>query len=476
MKTKIFTLLLALFASINLWAESGTCGPNLTWSLNNGVLTISGTGSMNDFIQKESPWYSLKSSITSIIIGNSVTNIGNGAFSYCSGLTSVSFGNSLTNIGKSAFYGCSSLTSITIPNGVTSIGEYAFCECIGLASVTIPNSITSIGNEAFGMCSSLTSVTIPNSVTSIGRGAFLACSEMNSINVESGNTHYDSRNNCNAIIETSSNTLIAGCKMTVIPNSVTSLGELAFGACSSLASVTIPNSVTSIGDGTFYGCSSLTSVTIPNSVTSIGFFVLSFCSEMNSINVESGNTHYDSRNNCNAIIETSSNTLLAGCKTTEIPNSVTSIGHGAFEGCRSLISVTIPNGVTSLGVEAFYGCDSLRAVTIPNSVTSIGDMAFYYCSNLSSIHNYATTPATLGNYVFEGVNKPICTLYVPNGYEVTYRATDVWKDFYIVGFNPTGCENLSEDDSALRKVFIGGQLYILLPNGTRYDTTGRLVE
>ena len=474
MKTKIFTLLLALFASINLWAESGTCGPNLTWSLNNGVLIISGTGSMNDFIQNESPWYSLKNSITSIIIGNSVTNIGNGAFSYCS-VSSVSFGNSLTSIGKSAFYGCSSLTSATIPNGVTSIGEYAFSECIGLASVTIPNSVTSIGNEAFGLCS-LTSVTIPNSVTSIGRGAFLGCSELNSINVASGNTHYDSRNNCNAIIETSSNTLIVGCKQTVIPNSATSIGELAFGVCSSLASVTIPNSVTTIEAGAFYGCSSLTSVTIPNSVTSIGYFAFAFCSKMNSINVESGNTYYDSRNNCNAIIETSSNTLISGCKTTVIPDSVTSIGHGAFEGCSSLTSVTIPNGVTSLGVETFYGCDSLQSVVIPNSVTSIGDMAFYGCVNLSSIHNYATTPATLGSYVFERVNRPLCTLYVPNGYEGAYRAADVWKGFYIVGFDPTGCENLSEDDSALRKVFIGGQFYILLPDGTRYDATGKKVE
>ena len=161
---------------------------------------------------------------------------------------------SVTSIGDDAFSGCSGLTSVTIPNSVTSIGIDAFENCSGLTSVTIPNSVTSIGKWAFYGCTGLTSVTIPNSVTSIGEYAFDCCTGLESIIVEDGNTVYDSRNNCNAIIETETNTLLQGCNNTVIPGSVTSIGNYAFGICEGLTSITIPNSVTSIGKGAFNGC------------------------------------------------------------------------------------------------------------------------------------------------------------------------------------------------------------------------------
>ena len=210
------------------------------------------------------------SGLTSVTIPNSVTSIRGNAFRECTGLTSVTIPNSVTSIGAAAFYNCSGLTSVTIPNSVTSIGYSVFYGCKGLTSVTIPNSVTSIGKYAFQYCSGLTSVTIPNSVTSIGYGAFGGCSSLESVLVEPSNTIYDSRDNCNAIIETASNTLIAGCKNTDILYGVTSIGNYAFYGCSGLTSVTIPNSVTSIGSNAFSYCSGLTSVTIGSGVTSIG--------------------------------------------------------------------------------------------------------------------------------------------------------------------------------------------------------------
>ena len=431
------------------------------------------------------------SGLTSVTIPNSVTSIGSRAFAYCSSLTSVAIPNSVTSIGCDAFWGCPSLTSIsvesgntkydsrdnckgiietetntliagcqntTIPNSVTSIGNWAFYYCSSLTSIDIPNSVTSIGNEAFNGCSSLISVTIPNSVTSIGvyafwgcsgltsvtignsvtsigNGAFRDCPSLASISVESGNTKYDSRDNCNGIIETETNNLIFGCQNTTIPNSVTSIGEAAFEYCSSLTSIDIPNSVTSIGNYAFAWCSGLTSVNIGNSVTSIGNRAFYKCPSLASISVESGNTKYDSRDNCNGIIETETNNLIFGCQNTTIPNSVTSIGNYAFEDCSSLTSITIPNSVTSIGNRVFSGCTRLTSVTMGNSVTSIGYEAFSYCGAITDFYCYAENIPRTGSSVFAYSN-PDAILHVPNASIENYMNTSPWSGFgTIVGLS-----------------------------------------
>ena len=314
------------------------------------------------------------------IIPNSVTGIGQKAFNGCEGLTDVTIPNNVTSIGEWAFSGCK-LASVTFLNGITSIESYAFAYCTDLTSIKFPNSVTTIGRKAFTGCTSLTSITIPNSVTSIERSALVGCSNLESIVVESGNTKYDSRNNCNAIIETATNTLVAGCKNTIIPNSVIKIGGNAFRGCNDLNKIIIPNSVTTIGGGAF-----------------------SYCTGLASMVVESGNTKYDSRNNCNAIIETATNTLVAGCKNTIIPNSVTEIGDWAFGACEDLTSIIIPNSITKISNNAFVGCN-----------------------NLGKIYIKAKTPTIIDNNAF--YNCYTATLYIYTGTKEAYQSSNGWKNF-----------------------------------------------
>ncbi len=376
-------------------------------------------------------------------VGYPVTSIGNSAFSGCYSLASVTIPNSVTSIGNSAFGGCISLTNITIPNSVTSIGWGAFSHCTSLTSVTIPNSVTSIGDYTFELCSSLTSVTIPNSVTSIEVSAFQGDINIVTVVVMSGNPVYDSRNGCNAIIETASNTLIFGCSATTIPNSVTSIGDWAFSGCpltsitfpnsvisigdwtfshcTSLTSVTIPNSVTSIGNNAFYGCTSLTSVTIPNSVTSIGGSAFSECSSLASVTIPNSVTS----------IGGSTFQYCTSLTSVTIPNSVTSIGASAFSGCSSLASVTIPNSVTSIEGGAFQNCSSLTSVTIPNSVTSIEYGTFQYCTSLTSV-TIPNSVTSIGWYAFSNCFS-LTSVTIPNS--VTFIGNYAFEDCLIDTLN-----------------------------------------
>jgi len=284
----------------------------------------------------------------------------------------------------------------TVSNGEATITDVHYSIS---GDVTIPSNlggspVTAIGYWAFYGCDLLTSITIPNGVTSIEERVFSRCDLLTSINVDADNTVYHSNDNC--LIETATDTLIAGCQTSVIPNYVTTIGNYAFEGCD-LTSITLPNNITSIGNYAFEACTSLTSITLPNSVTSIGNYAFMACGSLTSITIPNGVTSigHGAFENCGSLTSIT------------IPNSVTSIGYYAFEDCTSLTSITfpnsitsieegvfmycgltsitIPNGVTSIGSGAFYCCESLASITLPNSVTSIRDNAFVECYSLTSI-------------------------------------------------------------------------------------------
>ncbi len=399
-------------------ASNGTCGENLTWTLDNeGTLTISGTGGMwTDYEYTNTSWYSNRSSVKKVVIQNGVTSIGYGAFKYCTNLTSVVIPDSVTSIGDSAFSHCESLTSVIIPDSVTSIGNSAFEGCSSLTSVAIPDSVTSIGNSAFANCSSLVSVVIPDSVTSISYDAFYGCSTLESITVDKNNNEY-SNDKYGVLFNKDKTTLIqypTGNKRTsyAIPNSVTSICAWAFYDCYNLTSVTIPNSVTNIDHFAFCNCSSLISVEIPDSVTSIGMGVFIGCSSIISVTIPDNGISIDvgAFSGCSSLISVT------------IPENADILGQFFF-GCDSLTTITVdekndglssdmygvlfnkdkselfkypagnkrttyivPNGVTYISEQAFANCEYLTSITIPNSVTYIDYYAFGNCSNLENVY------------------------------------------------------------------------------------------
>ena len=587
-------LLCALLPAAVLTASaktySGTCGGDLTWTLDTetGVLEISGTGEMRNWLYPDDvSWHSYRDSIKSVSIGNGVTSIGKSSFYDCKEVTTVSIPGSMTSIGESAFALCKGLTSVTIPDGVMSIGSSAFYNCTSLTSVTIPDSVTSIGDFAFRSCTKLTSISIdpgneyycmmdgvlyskdkttlicypggkagesfsiPDSVTSLGSGAFAGCTGLTRMLIPNSVTS----------IGDSAFHSCTGLTSVTLPGSVTSTGEYTFYGCTGLTSITIPNSVTCIGNGAFYGCTGLKRFTISDSVTSIGFCAfydctgltaitipdsvkrigemalintgyfnngsnwtggsvfsgalyvghhlihvgdtvsgiysiragtktiacgafdqiekltgvkipasvtyleaLSFygCSRITSLVVDGGNPVYDSRNNCNAIIETSTNTLVLACVNSEIPAGVTSIAEHAFFNCWRLTSLTIPDSMTSIPAGVFTYCAGMTSILIPNTVKSIGEGAFDDCDSLTDVYftgteaewnaikigrsnNYLTKAAI--HFNFDSDSSPFS--------DVSYRDYYYQAVLWAAGSDPqitngTGATTFSPNDTCTR--------------------------
>lgn len=382
-------------------------------------------------------------------IGANVIDNYENTFYRCTNLTSLTLPNSVTTIGQAAFYGCSSLTSLTIPDGVTSLGWAAFYGCSQLTSISIPNGVNAIPDCAFLSCRNLQAVSLPTSVTSIGKYAFRFC----------------------------------GLSSITIPSHVKTLGEGAYLQCAPQETLTIPNTLTSIGDYAFAGtkvgtlifrrevCDNVgvwldapsidrpchDKIVFGKEVKNISFNYFGIFSD--NIEVEDGNSVYDSRNGCNAVIESATNTLIAASTNTVIPNTVVSIARAAFYNSK-ITSVTIPSSVKNIGSSAFYGCNNLTSVTVE-----------------------AEVPLSLSAYIFS--NRANATLYVPAGCKAAYEAAPVWREFKEIVEQPVNNDNAITiaDLTACRggqvqlpvsmnnlEQIVGFQFDLLLPEGITVAT------
>ena len=429
MKEKMLFVSFMVCITVSSYSQEGQ-NSNISWSINDSVLTLSGTGEMrydntqhlyhlpeikkvvieegitsignirfnnltnlrnieipNSVIRIDEIAF-FECSLTNIEIPNSVISIGKNAFRGCISLISVKLPEHITHIEEGTFFSCTSLESIEIPDGVTDIGEQAFFWCANLINVKIPNIVTDIGNDAFHACHNLTNIEIPNSVINIGSGAFQSCGFTN-IEIPNSVTNIGryAFSSCSSLVSIEIPNSItdieagvfSGCSSLTdveIPNSVVNIGNDAFARCSSFITIEIPNSVVSIGSGAFYGCTSLTSIEIPKSVTKIGGAAFSECYNLIKIELPDNICDIESHTfyNCFRLPKI------------EIPKSLKSIGDDAFCNCRSLTKLDIPDGVTSIGNNAFQLCDSLVSVKIPTTVSHIGVGAFIFCYSLTDVN------------------------------------------------------------------------------------------
>ena len=405
MKEKLFTFILFLFVATNM-AHGFQYGDLYYDCTSDSTVAVV---SHKEFVGLSS--VCIPSSVTYNGKDYSVTKIGAGAFYYCANLASITIPNSVISIGARAFEGCSSLTEITIPNSVIIIGNYTFRGCCGLKSLTIPKSVIRIGYQMIAWCSNI-----------------------QSISVEQGNPKYDSRDNCNAIIETSTNTLIAGCQNTIIPNTINIIGPAAFYYCKGLRNVVLPKSVKSIETEAFEGCSSLATISIPNSVKNIGSSAFASCPVLDTVTIPG------------SVIELGGGIFSgdSALSSVVIGQGVKSVQGYMFMRCPNLRTVALPISITQIANNAFDGCSGLSTITIPQYVTSVEICAFRDCSALTSVTCYAIEPPEIYDGAFYGVST--IPLYVPAESVEKYKQADCWKDFIVL---PLSAKQVAVDEPIL---------------------------
>ena len=325
-------------------------------------------------------WYDLIDKNGTAVIPDGTVEIPENVYSHCGTLKSVILPSSVRVIGRHAFDSCVSLESAVLPDGLVEVGDYAFRLCHRLHISHLPDSVVRIGDGAFDTCKlpealtftnvaevggmafnecwGLKSISIPAETRTIGTFAFLRCKDLERISADPGNPIYSASGNC--LLSKDGKSLFQGCNTSVIPDGVEEIHIGAFSGMSVLKSISIPESVGKMERGPFMECWGLESIT-----------------------VEPGNANYMSSGNC--LLSKDGTVLIAGCRSSVIPDSVKVIAKCAFWGCQTLERINIPDSVTEIGEDAFHHCRSLRSITIPDSVTSIGLSAFLYCTNFEVI-------------------------------------------------------------------------------------------